>query len=351
MPKNKFSKISSIIQEAKKGKMFILVDDKNRENEGDLIIPGSKCNSKSINFMAKHGRGLICLALTRKQVETLKLPLMSSKNKSRMQTAFTISIEAKRGISTGISAQDRAKTIKTAINPKVKKNDIVSPGHVFPLVARNGGVLERAGHTEASVDISKLSKLNPSSVICEVMNEDGRMARLNDLFKFSKKHKIKLASIEDLISYRLKYEKLVNRLSSKTIKTKNGNKLNLFNYKNILENNINYVITKGKLNQKNSIPVRVLSNKLKDKNILKNKSVKNSLKALIKYKNFLLLIINNNNSISKDSNINTLRYYGIGAQIIKDLNVKNMILISRSKKKIIGLDGFGLKIIKQIIIK
>ena len=350
MPKNKFSNISSIIKDAKKGKMFILVDDKNRENEGDLIIPGSKCNSKSINFMAKHGRGLICLALTKKQVETLKLPLMSSKNKSRMQTAFTISIEARRGISTGISAQDRAKTIKTAINPKVKKNDIISPGHVFPLVARNGGVLERAGHTEASVDISKLSKLNPSAVICEVMNEDGRMARLNDLFKFSKKHKIKLASIEDLISYRLKYEKLVNRISSKILNIKNGNKLNLFNYRNKLENNINYVITKGNFNQKKSIPVRVLSNKLKNKNILKNKSVKNSLKVLMKYKNFLLLIINNN-SISKDNNINTLRYYGIGAQIIKDLNVKNMILISRSKKKIIGLEGFGLKISKQIIIK
>ena len=350
MPKNKFSKISLIIKEAKKGKMFILVDDKNRENEGDLIIPASKCNSKSINFMAKHGRGLICLALTKKQVETLKLPLMSSKNKSRMQTAFTISIEARRGISTGISAQDRAKTIKTAINPNVKKNDIISPGHVFPLVARNGGVLERAGHTEASVDISKLSKLNPSAVICEVMNEDGRMARLNDLFKFSKKHKIKLASIEDLISYRLKYEKLVNRISSKILNIKNGNKLNLFNYRNKLENNINYVITKGNFNQKKSIPVRVLSNKLKNKNILKNKSVKNSLKVLMKYKNFLLLIINNN-SISKDNNINTLRYYGIGAQIIKDLNVKNMILISRSKKKIIGLEGFGLKISKQIIIK
>ena len=350
MPKNKFSKISLIIKEAKKGKMFILVDDKNRENEGDLIIPASKCNSKSINFMAKHGRGLICLALTKKQVETLKLPLMSSKNKSRMQTAFTISIEARRGISTGISAQDRAKTIKTAINPKVKKNDIISPGHVFPLVARNGGVLERAGHTEASVDISKLSKLNPSAVICEVMNEDGRMARLNDLFKFSKKHKIKLASIEDLISYRLKYEKLVNRISSKILNIKNGNKLNLFNYRNKLENNINYVITRGNFNQKKSIPVRVLSNKLKNKNILKNKSVKNSLKFLMRYKNFLLLIINNN-SISKDNNINTLRYYGIGAQIIKDLNVKNMILISRSKKKIIGLEGFGLKISKQIIIK
>jgi len=351
MPKNNFSKISSIIHDAKKGKMFILVDDKNRENEGDLVIPGSKCNSKSINFMAKHGRGLICLALSKKQIENLRLPLMSSINKSRMQTAFTISIEAARGITTGISAQDRAKTVKTAINPKVKKKDIVSPGHVFPLVARNGGVLVRAGHTEASVDISKLSKLNPSSVICEVMNEDGRMARLKDLFKFSKKHKIKLASIEDLISYRLKYEKLINRLSTKTLIIKKKGKLNIYNYKNKLENNINFVITKGKFNQKKSIPVRVLSCKIKKNNVLKNANVKKSLKILTKFKNFLLLIINNKNSISKENNINTLRYYGIGAQIIKDLNVKNMILISRSKKKIIGLEGFGLKIKKQIIIK
>jgi 3,4-dihydroxy 2-butanone 4-phosphate synthase/GTP cyclohydrolase II len=351
MPKNNFSKISSIIQDAKKGRMFILVDDKNRENEGDLIIPGSKCNSKSINFMAKHGRGLICLALTKKQVDILKLPLMSSVNKSRMQTAFTVSIEAKKGITTGISTQDRAKTIKTAINPKVKRSEIVSPGHVFPLVSRNGGVLERAGHTEASVDISRLSKLNPSSVICEVMNEDGRMARLNDLFKFSKKHKIKLASIEDLISYRLKYEKLVARLTHKSSKIRKIGKVSIYIYKNKLENNFNYVITKGKLNQKKSIPVRVLSNKIKNKNILINNNVKKSLKVMNKFKNFLLLIINNKNNISKENNINTLRYYGIGAQIIKDLNVKNMILVSRSKKKIIGLDGFGLKITKQIIIK
>ena len=344
------STIKEIIRDAKKGKMFILVDDKNRENEGDLIIPGSKCNSKSINFMAKHGRGLICLALTKKQVDNLKLPLMSSINKSRMQTAFTVSIEARRGITTGISAQDRAKTIKTAINPKVKKNEIVSPGHVFPLVARNGGVLERAGHTEASIDISKLSNLNPSSVICEVMNEDGRMARLDDLFRFSKKHKIKLASIEDLISYRLKYEKLITKISSKNIFFKDSGKLNFFNYKNKLENNYNFAISKGKLDKKKSIPVRVLSNKIKNKNILNNKDVRKSLKFLSKYKNFLLIIINNENKV-KDKNINTLRYYGIGAQIIKDLNVKNMILISRSKKKIIGLDGFGLKIKKQIIIK
>ena len=351
MLKNKFSKISSIIQDAKKGKMFILVDDKNRENEGDLIIPGSKCSSKSINFMAKHGRGLICLALTKKQVDNLKLPLMSSINKSRMQTAFTVSIEAKKGITTGISVQDRAKTIKTAINPKVRKSEIVSPGHVFPLVARNGGVLERAGHTEASVDISKLSKLNPSSVICEVMNEDGRMARLNDLFKFSKKHKIKLASIEDLISYRIKYERLIDRQASKIVDLKKIGKINIYNYKNKLQNNINFAITKGKSNKKKPIPIRVLSNKIRNKNILRSISIQKSLKTMSKYKCFLLLIINNKNNISKVNNINTLRYYGIGAQIIKDLNVKNMILISRSKKKIIGLEGFGLKIKKQIIIK
>tara|TARA_E500000178_G_scaffold330372_1_gene362210 strand:+ start:962 stop:2017 length:1056 start_codon:yes stop_codon:yes gene_type:complete len=351
MPKNKFSKISSIIKDAKKGKMFILVDDKNRENEGDLIIPGSKCNSKSINFMAKHGRGLICLALTKKQVDNLKLPLMSSINKSRMQTAFTVSIEAKKGITTGISAHDRAKTIKTAINPKVKKSEIVSPGHVFPLVARNGGVLERAGHTEASVDISKLAKLNPSSVICEVMNEDGRMARLNDLFNFSKKHKIKLASIEDLISHRFKYEKLVNKTAFKSFKVNKVGKVNIHIYKNKLENNINFAITKGKFNQNKSIPVRVLSNKIESKYIMNNTNIKKFLRIMSKYKNFLLLIINNKNNFSKEKNINTLRYYGIGAQIIKDLNIKNMILISRSKKKIIGLDGFGLKIKKQIIIR
>ena len=197
--------------------MFILVDDENRENEGDLVIPGSKCNSKIINFMAKHGRGLICLALTKKQIDRLKLPLMSQINRSRMQTAFTVSIEAKKGVSTGISAFDRAKTIKVAINQNSRKKDIVSPGHVFPLVGRKGGVLERAGHTEASIDISKLSNLNPSSVICEVMNEDGRMARLDDLIKFSKKHKIKIASIADLIAHRLKNEKLVYKSYSKNI--------------------------------------------------------------------------------------------------------------------------------------
>ena len=261
MTNNKFSNISEIIKDAKKGKMFILVDDKDRENEGDLVIPGSKCFSQNINFMAKHGRGLICLALTKKQIDNLKLPLMSPINKSRMQTAFTISIEAKNGISTGISAQDRATTIRAAINPKSKRKDIVSPGHVFPLVARNGGVLERAGHTEASVDISKLAKLNPSSVICEVMNEDGRMARLNDLFRFSKKHKIKLACIADIISYRLKYENLINKVSTKLTFLNKSSDIYTNTYKNKLDKNINFAITRGKFNKNKSVPIRVLSTK------------------------------------------------------------------------------------------
>ena len=351
MSKNKFSSIPSIIKDARKGKMFILVDDKNRENEGDLVIPGSKCNSKIINFMAKHGRGLICLALTKKQIEKLKLPLMSQINRSRMQTAFTVSIEAKRGITTGISAFDRAKTIKIAINPKSKKKDIVSPGHVFPLVARNGGVLERAGHTEASIDISKLSNLNHSSVICEVMNEDGRMARLNDLIKFSKKHKIKIASIADLIAYRLKNEKLVYKSLSKKIYLKGINFSQLSIYKNKLDNYESIALSKGNFKRLKSVPIRVISQKISKKKLFHNAEIKESIRILSKFKNFLLIIINNEIQKNNKNKDLTLRYYGIGAQIIKDFNIKNMILISRTRKKIIGLEGFGLKIKKQIIIK
>ena len=356
MKKISLSPIKIIIQEAKRGKIFILVDNKNRENEGDLVIPASKANSKSINFMAKHGRGLICLALNKKQVEKLSLPLMSAVNKARMQTAFTVSIEARKGITTGISAFDRAKTIKVAINNKVKRRDIVSPGHVFPLVARSGGVLERAGHTEASVDISKLAKMNPSSVICEVMNEDGRMARLDDLLKFAKKHKLKIASIEDLISYRLKNEKLITKTESKKIKIKKLGIFNLNIFTNKLDNLNHLAITKGKFSLNKSTRVRVISIKKFDNlENLKNSIFTKSLKYLSQFSNFALIVIKNKildtNNDESIKSTNILRYYGIGAQIIKDLNVKNMILISRSKKKIIGLDGFGLKITKQIIIK
>jgi 3,4-dihydroxy 2-butanone 4-phosphate synthase / GTP cyclohydrolase II len=358
MIKNYLSPISEIIKDAKTGKMFILVDDKNRENEGDLIIPGAKCNSKNVNFMAMHGRGLICLALTKKQVDRLSLPLMSSVNKARMQTAFTVSIEAKKGITTGISAFDRAKTIKVAINPKTKKSEIVSPGHVFPLVARSGGVLERAGHTEASVDISKLAKINPSAVICEVMNEDGRMARYDDLIKFSKKHKLKIASIEDLISYRLKNEKLVNLTSSKSIKINKYGKFDVKIFRNKLDGSEHFAITKGKFKLNKSTRVRVISTNIINNIINFNKNLLNSsLKYLSKYNNFALIIIKDQNLTSsktakdKRKSNNILRYYGIGAQIIKDLKINNMILVSRSKKKIIGLDGYGIKIKKQEIIK
>ncbi len=347
-----FSPIKEILNDAKKGKMFILVDDKDRENEGDLIIPGSKCTSKAINFMAKHGRGLICLALTKDQIDKLNLPLMSRTNKSRMQTAFTISIEAKKGISTGISAYDRARTIKTAIRYNAKKSDIVSPGHVFPLMARSGGVLERAGHTEASVDISKLSRLNPSAVICEVMNEDGRMARLKDLKKFSKKHKIKIASIEDLIAYRLRNENLINKISTKTISISKNEKYDHITYLNELDKSKNFVIKKGKFNFQKPVRIRVISANFKnEKSFPSHPKIKKSLKYLSNYSNFGLIVINNSKIDKNEKDNVILRYYGIGAQIIKDLKVKNMILVTRTRKKIIGLEGFGLRIKKQEIIK
>ncbi len=345
--------INEVIKDAKKGKIFILVDNKDRENEGDLVIPASKVNAKKINFMAKHGRGLICLALTSQKVKKLNLPLMSSVNKSRTQTAFTVSIESKKGISTGISAYDRAKTIKVAIRPSSSKKDIVSPGHVFPLVAKNGGVLERAGHTEASIDISKLAKLNPSAVICEVMKEDGTMARYKDLIPFAKKHKLKIAKIEDLISYRLKNEKLIKCISNKKIKIKKYGVFDLKTFKNKLDDSEHYSITKGKFSSSKSSRVRVIStNVLNNFFNFNNDIFKNSLKHLTKFNNFALVLVKGNVTHSASSESNSiLRYYGVGAQIIKELKIKNMILVSRSKKRIIALKGYGIKIIKQEIIK
>ena len=353
MKKKTFSKIQDILLDAKRGKMFILVDDGNRENEGDLVIPGSKCNSKNINFMAKHGRGLICLALTSKKVKKLNLPLMSSINKSRTQTAFTISIESKTGVTTGISAHDRARTVKVAIQPKSNRHSIVSPGHVFPLVSKDGGVLESAGHTEASVDISKLAKLNPSAVICEVMNEDGTMARYKDLVPFAKKHRLKIAKIEDLISYRLKNEKLVKLISNKKIKIKNFGHFDLKTFKNKLDGSENYAITKGKFYKNKASRVRVISTNVLSSFLNLSKDIsKSSLKHLNKFNNFALILIKGSSlNPSSSENNKILRYYGIGAQIIKELKIKNMILVSRTKKRIIALKGYGIKITKQEIIK
>tara|TARA_B100000941_G_C28499914_1_gene553446 strand:- start:1055 stop:2113 length:1059 start_codon:yes stop_codon:yes gene_type:complete len=351
--KSPSSTINQIVRDAKKGKIFILVDNKDRENEGDLVVPASKINAKKINFMAKHGRGLICLALTPQKVKKLNLKLMSLINKSRTQTAFTISIEARKGISTGISAHDRAKTIKVAIRKSTTKKDLVSPGHVFPLVAKSGGVLERAGHTEASVDISKLAKVNPSSVICEVMNEDGTMARYKDLIPFAKKHKLKIAKIEDLISYRLKNEKHIKCISNKKIKIKKFGDFDLKIFKNNLDGSENYAIIKGKLSPSKSSRVRVISTNILNNFFNYNKNIiKNSLKYLNKFNNFALILVKSRNSSQQSSGDNRiLRYYGVGAQIIKELKIKKMILVSRSKKRVIALKGYGIKIIKQEIIK
>tara|TARA_B100000965_G_scaffold404780_1_gene436576 strand:- start:2636 stop:3736 length:1101 start_codon:yes stop_codon:yes gene_type:complete len=366
MKKLKFNSIETIISDAKKGKMYILVDDENRENEGDLIFPAKDVNAEKINFMAKYGRGLICLALNSSQSKKLNLNYMSLKNESRNQTAFTVSIEAKKGISTGISAKDRATTIKVATKSNVSKKDIVSPGHVFPIVAKEGGVLIRAGHTEASVDISKLAKKNPSAVICEIMNEDGSMAKRDDLLSFAKKHNLSIGKIEDLISYRLKKENFIK------LKKKTGIILGEQNFTiNIFENKIDgsehFALVKGKINKKIIPRVRVISSNIVENYLLGNK-IPNSFSQTVtyfkKFKNCILVFIKDPNLKSVSATLKDyqnkkyynkgkdklIRNYGLGAQILKNLKVKKMILVTKSRKKVIGLDGYNLSISKQEII-
>ena len=365
--KNKFSSIGKILQDAKRGKMFILVDDETRENEGDLVIPATKVSSRSINFMAKHGRGLICLALSHPKVKKLNLSLMSPTNNSRTQTAFTVSIDAKRGITSGISAQDRAVTIKTAIKKNVSPKEIISPGHVFPLISKNGGVLVRAGHTEASVDISKLSKCGSAAVICEIMNDDGTMARGQQLFNFSKKHKLKLGKIDDLISYRLNRENLIKLKKTSNINIKKQN-YNIKIFENLLDGSEHFALIKGNLKKNKNPRVRVISSNI-IKNYLMGEKLPNSFNKTIdhfkSHKDCVLIFIRDTNlkSVSetlkgyktKNYYINgedkLIKNYGIGAQIIKSLNIKNMILVTRSKKRVVGLEGYGIKITKQEIIK
>ena len=366
MKKNNYSSIESIINISKKGGMFILVDDEKRENEGDLIISTTDSNAKNINFMAKFGRGLICLAMDSIQAKRLNLSLMSPVNQSRNKTAFTVSIEAKKGITTGISAKDRAKTIKIASKKNVNKKEIVSPGHIFPIIAKDGGVLVRAGHTEASVDISKLAKKNNSAVICEIMNEDGTMAKGQDLFNFATKHNLKIGKIEDLIAYRLKKEKLIKLKKQSDIEVKNQ-KYKIRIYENLLDGSEHFALIKGNI-KKGVVPrVRVISSNVVQ-NYLINQQLPNSFNKTLnyfkKFNNCVLVFIKDTNLKSvtqtmkdyknkdffKKGNDKLIRNYGIGAQIIKDLKIKNMILITKSPKKVIGLEGYDIKIIKQEII-
>ena len=366
MQKNKFSSVESIILTSKKGGMYILVDDENRENEGDLVFCASDVNAKKINFMAKHGRGLICLTINSIQAKKLKLNYMAPVNQSRNQTAFTISIEAKKGISTGISAKDRARTIKIATKRNVNKKEIVSPGHVFPIVSKDGGVLVRAGHTEASVDIAKLSKKNPAAVICEIMNEDGTMAKRDDLFKFAKRHNLKIAKIEDLISYRLKKEKLVKLKKISQIMVQNQ-QYTIKVFENLIDGSEHFALIKGNL-KKSTVPrLRVISLNVLQNYLISQKlpnSFDKTFSYFKKFNNCVLIFIRDPNLQSVTETLKQykgkifykkgydklIKNYGIGAQIIKSLKIKNMILVTRSKKKVVGLDGYGIKIVKQEII-
>ncbi|MDX2082538.1 MAG: 3,4-dihydroxy-2-butanone-4-phosphate synthase [Rickettsiales bacterium] len=351
--------IPEIIAEAKQGNMFILVDDEGRENEGDLVIPASMCDDQKINFMAKYGRGLICLALNEERVQQLGLPLMSLNNQSRHQTAFTVSIEAREGISTGISAFDRAKTIKDAIDSKKGREALVSPGHIFPLKAEKGGVLVRAGHTEAAVDIATLADLNPSGVICEIMNDDGSMARMEDLIKFAKLHKMKIATIADLIEYRRKNEKLISVKERGKFISKHGGAFDLVIYKSQVDGIEHIALIKGQISKTLPTLVRmhhlnIFTDCLFDQENPKSSLLIKAMKKISKAGNGVIVLIRQpNETISHLLPINEnkpknkeqeLRNYGTGAQILSDLGITNMILLTNSRKSVIGLEGYGIKI-------
>ena len=367
MKNNKFSNIERIIQAAKKGGMYILVDDENRENEGDLAFCSSDVTSNKINFMAKYGRGLICLALNSNQAKRLDLNYMSPNNQSRNQTAFTVSIEAKTGVTTGISAKDRARTIKVATKKNATKKEIISPGHVFPIIAKDGGVLVRAGHTEATVDISKLAKKNNAAVICEIMNEDGSMAKGEQLHLFAKKHKLKIGKIDDLIAYRLKKEKLIRLKKISNIIVKNL-KFKIKIFENLLDGSEHFALIKGNIKKKIVPRVRVISSNVVQNYLINQKlpnSFNNTLNYFKKHNNCVLVFIKDANLKSVSQTLRDykskefyrkgqdklIKNYGIGAQIIKFLKIKKMILVTRSKKKVVSLEGYGIKITKQEIIK
>ena len=364
MPKenniNFISSIEEIIDDARNGKMFILVDDPDRENEGDLIIPAQMINPEAINFMAKYGRGLICLALSKKRINELELPLMNPSNQKNDLTAFTVSIEAKEGITTGISAADRSHTISVAINDNRKKDDIVSPGHVFPLMAWAGGVLERAGHTEAAVDISKIAGLNPSGVICEIMSDDGSMARMPELIDFAKKHSLKIGTVSDLIKYRLKNSKIIELESERKFESEMGKDFKLKIFKNSLSGEKHYALVKNIPNNDESTYVRmhkldITKDIFEEKNLFGDE-ISKSFKIIEQKGSGAIVLINSdmapkiqkifNRRDSEDSKLE-LREYGVGAQILLELGLHKIILLSNNNKKIIALDGFGLEIVSQ----
>lgn len=376
MEKSKFHTIDEAIEDISKGKMVILIDDEDRENEGDLCMPAEKVTPAAINFMAKHGRGLICLSLTSERINELKLPMMTDDNTSSFGTAFTVSIEAKKGVTTGISAADRAVTILTAINSATRPEDLAKPGHIFPLRARRGGVLQRAGQTEGSVDLSRLSGLYPAGVICEIMSDDGTMARVPELLEFSKKHNIKVVTIKDLIRYRMRTELFVHRISTTKLPTEYGGDFTAIAYANDVDENIHIALVKGEIKHEDNVLVRVHSECLtgdafgskrcdcgeqlhKAMRIINENGqgvvlymrqegrgigLVNKLKAYeLQDKGFDTVEANIKLGFKPD-----LRDYGIGAQILVDLGVRKMRLMTNNPKKIVGLEGYGLKMVDRV---
>jgi 3,4-dihydroxy 2-butanone 4-phosphate synthase/GTP cyclohydrolase II len=357
------STTAELIEEAKQGRMFVLVDDEDRENEGDLVIPAQMATPETINFMAKNGRGLICLAMERDRVEQLGLPLMSLRNGTRHQTAFTISIEARDGVSTGISAFDRARTIQVAIDPSKGAGDIVTPGHVFPLVARDGGVLVRTGHTEAAVDVARLAGLIPAGVICEVLNEDGSMARRDDLVQFAQFHGLKIGTIADLIAYRRRYDRIVERTLETTFESRFGGSFKLYVYTNTVAHAEHVALVKGDLHTEDPVLVRmhavsILDDVLGDTRSGRGGELGAAMREIERAGRGVVVLIREPLATSLSDSVRSrsgdaskakgaqveLRDYGVGAQILLDLGVRKMTLLSNHKKTIVGLEGYGLTV-------
>jgi len=362
---NELSTIEEVIADAKAGKLFILVDDEDRENEGDLCVVAECATADAINFMAKYGRGLICLALTRQRTETLGLAMMDRRNESRHETAFTVSIEAREGVTTGISAHDRAHTIKTAIDPNCNERDITTPGHIFPLVGRDGGTLVRAGHTEAVIDIARAAGYdNPAGVICEIMNDDGRMARLPDLVTFAKAHDLKIASIADLIAWRRRNESLVQRMVETTVTTRIGGDWRMMIYANTISNIEHIALIKGDISGDAPVLVRMHALDLMADLLgeVSEKRAGNELAAAMQMigdagqgvvvvlreasASSLTAMVSQKIVAQIDGGSNReLRDYGVGAQILTDLGVSQMVLLSNTRPNVVSLEGYDLEII------
>ncbi len=346
------SSVEEIIDDARNGRMFILVDHEDRENEGDLVIPAQMATPEAINFMATHGRGLICLALPGDRLDALGLPLMSASNSSRHETAFTVSIEARDGVTTGISAHDRARTVAVAIDPTSTSAEIATPGHVFPLRAKQGGVLVRAGHTEAAVDVSRLAGLNASGVICEIMKEDGTMARLPDLVAFAQLHNLKIGTISDLIAYRRRHDNLVRENAVRAVHSEYGGEWMLRVFTDDTGGAEHLVLTKGDLTTHEPVLVRMhAANPLEDMLGLapgRSHQLADAMHAIAKEgRGVVVLLRDMSTKLNIEGGVSpqTLRQYGLGAQILGSLGISEMVLLTNSPSpKVVGLEGYGLSI-------